>query len=212
MTKTLPIIPMRSSVLFPGMSLPISAGRPQTLKAIEAALRDPEHRVFAVAQRGDAEGVTPESLYTIGTIATISSVQRGLGGVRLVLEGHERAVAVRVVSSGDYLAATITDAVELPPLDAKDASFVALHREVRDRSAELAVKRGVPEEAVEQLLAQATEPGRLADLVAGYLDIPAPERQALLEALAIEDRLRRVLIHIQRQLEVASAQEKIQSK
>src|SRR5256885_11165102 len=117
MSKTLPIIPMRSAVLFPGASLPIAAGRPQTLKAIEAALRDPEHRVFAVAQRDDGDEVSAGNLYTMGTIATISSVQRGLGGVRLVLEGRERANAIRVAPGADgHLVATVSAAVELPPL------------------------------------------------------------------------------------------------
>jgi ATP-dependent Lon protease len=62
------------------------------------------------------------------------------------------------------------------------------------------------------MLARITEPGRLADLVAGYLEMPLAERQGLLEALSIEDRLRRVLIHVQRQIEVMSVQEEIQSK
>src|SRR5688572_8266642 len=216
MAKNLPIVPMRSAVLFPGMSLPITAARPQTLRAIEAALRDPEHRVFAVAQRDDGEDIKPDELYTIGTIATLGGVQRGLGGVRLVLEGHDRAVATRVTVAGtgkdDYLVAAVAAAVELPPLDPRDPTFVALHREVRARAAELATKRGVPDEAVEQMLEQITEPGRLADLVAGYLDVPVADRQGLLEALAVEDRLRRVLVHVQRQLQVLSAQEDSQSK
>jgi len=59
MSNTLPILPMRAGVLFPGMSLPISAARPQTLRAIEAALRDPEHRVLVLAQRDDQDEVTP---------------------------------------------------------------------------------------------------------------------------------------------------------
>jgi ATP-dependent Lon protease len=71
---------------------------------------------------------------------------------------------------------------------------------------------GLPDEAVEQFLAQAAEPGRLADLVAGYIDIPTPERQQLLETLSVEDRLRRVLVHVQRQIGVLEAQEDIQSK
>jgi ATP-dependent Lon protease len=203
---------MRNTVLFPGVSLPITAARPQTLKAIEAAMRDPDHRVFAVAQRDDSDDVTPENLFTVGTIATVSSVQRGLGGVRLVLEGHDRAVAVRVDAAHGHLVAQVSAAVELPPLDAKDSTFVALHRELRERAAELATKRGVPEEAVGQMLAQITEPGQLADLVASYLDAPVAARQALLEALAVDDRLRMVLIHVQRQIDVLSAQEEIQSK
>ncbi len=212
MSRNLPVIPMRSTVLFPGVSLPISAGRPQTLRAIEAALRDPDHRVLAVAQRSDAEDVNVDDLYTFGTVAKIGSVQRGLGGVRLILEGYERALIKRVAPQDGYLVATVSEATDLEPIDPKDNTFVALHREVRARAAELATKRGVPAEAVEQMLEQITEPGRLADLVAGYLEVPTAERQALLETLAIEDRLRGVLIHIQRQLAVLSAQEEIQSK
>ncbi|HET7504567.1 MAG TPA: LON peptidase substrate-binding domain-containing protein, partial [Kofleriaceae bacterium] len=212
MPNNLPIVPMRSAVLFPGVSLPITAARPPTLRAIEAALRDPEHRVLVVTQRSDVDEVLPEGLYTIGTIATISSVERGLGGIRVALEGRERGIAMRVAPKDGYLQATVSEAAELQPLDPKDPTFVALHREVRERAAELATRRGVPAEAVGQMLAQITEPGQLADLVAGYLDAPVAERQGLLEALAIEDRLRRVLILVQRQIDVLLAQEAIQSK
>jgi ATP-dependent Lon protease len=212
MSKNLPIVPMRNGVVFPGISLPITAARPQTLRAIEAAIRDPEHKVFVVAQRSEVDEVTADGLYTIGTVAAITSVERGLGGMRVALEGQERGIAMRVVVKDGYLLATVSEAAELPPLDAKDPTFVALHREVRERAAELATRRGVPAEAVGQMLAQITEPGLLADLVAGYLDAPVAERQGLLEALAIEDRLRRVLILVQRQIDVLSAQESIQSK
>jgi ATP-dependent Lon protease len=212
MSKTLPIVPMRTGVLFPGVSLPITAARPATLRAIEAALRDPEHRVFVVAQRDDVDDVTADGLYTFGVIATLSSVQRGMAGVRVVLEGLERGIAMRYTQHEGYLQATVADAVESQPLDAKDPAFVGLYREVRDRAGELAKKRGVPEETVEQMLTHIVEPGRLVDLVAGYLDIPVAERQALLEVLAIEDRMRRVLIHVQRQIELLSVQEDIQEK
>ena len=62
------------------------------------------------------------------------------------------------------------------------------------------------------MLAEVDEPGRLADLVAGYIDIPPAERQALLETLSVEERLRRVLVHVQRQIDVLAAQEDIQAK
>jgi ATP-dependent Lon protease len=212
MSKTLPIIPMRSGVLFPGVTLPITAGRSSTLRAIEAAMRDTELHVFAVAQRDDADEVLPEGLFTVGTIAKVSALQRGANGVRLALEGIERAIAVRIATRDGHLEATVTTATELPPLDPKDAAFVALHREVRERAAELAKKRGVFDGAVSQLLSSVPEPGQLADVIAGSLDAPTAERQAVLEELAIEERLRRVLIMMQRQLEVLAAQEQIQSK
>jgi ATP-dependent Lon protease len=211
MSENLPVVPMRTSVLLPGVSLPISAGRPGTMRAIEAALRG-DRRVFAVAQRQDGDEVSPESLYTIGTIATIGSVQRGIGGMRLLLEGQARGIALRVAPNGGYLEAAVSEAKELQPLDDRDPAFRAMYREARERAGELARKLGLPDEAAAQLLAEISDPGRLADVVAAHLEISPAERQALLETLAVEDRLRRVLVHIQRQIDVLSAQEEIQSK
>jgi ATP-dependent Lon protease len=212
-TLTLPVLPLRNAVLFPGVSFPISAGRAGTLRAIEQAVRQPDGLIFAVAQRSDVERVTPEGLYTIGTVASVGSVQRGPGGMRLLLEGKRRGIAMRVLEKKDgMLEAVVLDANEMGPADPKDPLFTALHKEARERAAELGAKMGLPDEAVEQFLAQVDEPGRLADLVAGYIDIPTPERQQLLETLSVEDRLRRVLVHIQRQISVLSAQEDIQSK
>jgi ATP-dependent Lon protease len=208
----LPVVPMRNSVLFPGVGLPINAGRPGTLRAIEAAVNGAQKKVFAVSQRQDGEDVSAEKLYTIGTIATIGSLQRGLGGVRLLLEGQSRGIALRYAPKKGYLEATIQEAHEMLPLDAHDPAFMALHREARERAAELGRKLGLPEETLDQVLAEVDEPGKLADLVAGYIDIPSAERQALLEMLAVEDRLRRVLVHVQRQIDVLSAQEDIQEK
>jgi len=90
-----------------------------------------------------------------------------------------------------YLEASILDAVEMQPLDPNDAAFVALRREARERAAELGRKTGLPDEMIEQILAEVDEPGRLSDLVAGYVEIPFAERQELLETLSVEDRLRR---------------------
>src|SRR5437667_286925 len=69
-----------------------------------------------------------------------------------------------------------------------------------------------PTEVVQQVLQGVTDPGALADLVAGHLDIQSLERQQLLETLAVEDRLRRVLVHVQRQIAVVDAQEDIKSQ
>ncbi|HLN57510.1 MAG TPA: endopeptidase La [Thermoanaerobaculia bacterium] len=213
-TLNLPVVPMKNAVLLPGVTFPITAGRPATLRAIEAAMNEKERRVFAVAQRQATEGevVTPDSLYTIGTIATVGSVQRSLGSVLLLLEGKSRGIATRFVSKDGRLEATVQEAREMLELDSRDPAFVALYHEVRERAAELGRKLGLPDEAISQFLEGVQEPGRLADLVAGYLDIPATEKQALLETLSVEDRLRRVLLHVQRQIEVLSAQEDIQSK
>ncbi len=209
---TLPVLPLRDAVLFPGVATPIGAGRPATLRAIEAALKQPDRKVFAVAQKENVDQVSPGVLYTTGTIARISQVQRNLGGVQLVVHGDARGTAVHYTETNGYLEATVRETSDLPPLNEKDAAFVALHREVRERAGELGQKSGLPTEVVQQVLQGVSDPGALADLVAGHLDIQSTERQQLLETLAVEDRLRRVLVHVQRQIAVLDAQEDIKSQ
>jgi len=209
---TLPVLPLRDAVLFPGVSTPIGAGRPATLRAIEAALKHEQRLIFAVAQRDNVEHVTPGLLYTTGTIARIGQVQRGLSGVQLILNGEVRGTAIHYTEVNGHLEAVVRELADLPPVKPDDAAFIALHREARQRAAELGEKSGLPEDVVKQVLEGVTDPGRLADLVAGYLDIKPLERQQLLEMLSVEDRLRRVLVHVQRQIAVADAQDDIKSQ
>jgi len=209
---TLPVLPLREIVLFPGVSTPIGAGRPTTLRAIEAALKGESRLIFAVSQRENVDHVTPSVLYTTGTIAKISQIQRGLGGVQLLLHGEKRGVALHYVENQGHLEAVVREVEDRAPLRPDDPAFVALHREARERAGELGQKSGLPEEVVRQVLEGVSDPGRLADLVAGYLEIDPAERQALLETLEVEERLRRVLVHVQRQIGVLDAQEHIKSQ
>lgn len=213
---TLPVLPLRNAVVFPGVAIPIGAGRPATLKAIEAALamsaKEGEPLVFAVTQRGDSDAVTPDVLYGIGTISNLAQIQRGVGGTRLILQGQRRGMAARITERDGHLEANVVVAEDMPPLDARNPAFIALHHEARERAAELGRKLGLTDEIIRQILAGVEEPGNLADLVAGYLDIPVPEKQQLLETLAVEDRLRQVLVHVQRQISVLEAQQDLKSK
>src|SRR5881296_3539275 len=209
---TLPVLPLRDIVLFPGVSTPIGAGRPTTLRAIEAALKGESRVIFAVSQRENVDRVTPSVLYTTGPIAKIRQIQRGPGGGELLLHGEKGGAALPYLDTQGHVGAGARGVEDLPPLRPDDPAFVALHREARERAGELGQKSGLPEEVVRQVLEGVTDPGKLADLVAGYLEIDAAERQALLETLSVEERLRRVLVHVQRQIGVLDAQEQIKSQ
>src|SRR5829696_7266678 len=209
--QTLPVLPLRGTVIFPGLTAPIAAGRPGTLRAIEAALKG-DRLVFAVAQRDNTDEPTPDILYSMGVIARIGQIQRGLGGVQLLLQGEQRATALQYTMTDGYLSAVIVPAEEMNPVDENDPAFTALQKETRERAAELGERRGLPEEVVHQVLDAVTEPGKFADLVAGYIELPVAEKQGLLETLNIEERLRRVLVHVQRQVGLLEAQEDIKSQ
>ena len=208
----LPVLPLREFVLFPGVAAPIQAGKPATLRAVEAALNSSDRLVFAVSQREDLPVVTPEALHTIGTVARIGQVQRGFAGMQLLLSGEYRGIAMRISEKDGYLHAVVREAEEMLPLNAQDAAFVGLFREARQRAAELGKKSGLPEDVVHQVLEGVSDPSRFADLVAAYTDVTPAQRQMLLETLSVEERLRRVLVHVQRQLKVLEAQEDIKSR
>jgi len=209
--QTLPVLPLRGTVIFPGLTAPIAAGRPGTLRAIEAALKG-DRLVFAVAQRDNTDEPTPDILYSMGVIARIGQIQRGLGGVQLLLQGEQRATALQYTTVDNYLAAVVQPVEEQKPLSEDDPAFVALYKEIRERAAELGERRGLPEEVVHQVLDAVTDPGRFSDLVAGYIELPVAERQGLLENMNVEDRLRRVLVHVQRQIGMIEMQEEIKSQ
>jgi ATP-dependent Lon protease len=209
--QTLPVLPLRGTVIFPGLTAPIAAGRPGTLRAIESALKG-DRLVFAVAQRDNTDEPAPEILYSMGVIARIGQIQRGLGGVQLLLQGEQRATSLQYTQGDGFLSAIVMPTEEMSPISESDAAFEALHKEARERAAELGEKRGLPEEVVHQVLDSVEDPGRFSDLVAGYIELTVPEKQGLLETLSVEERLRRVLVHVQRQIGMLEAQEEIKSQ
>ena len=94
----LPVLPLRETVVFPGVAVPISAGRPGTLQAVEAALSG-DRRIFAVAQRENRDEVEIDNLYTVGTVVRIAQVQRGTGGMQLLIHGEERGLALNITET-----------------------------------------------------------------------------------------------------------------
>jgi ATP-dependent Lon protease len=209
--QTLPVLPLRGTVIFPGLTVPIGVGRPGTLRAIEAALKS-DRLVFAVSQRENVDEPAPEQLYTMGVIGRIGQVQRGLGGVQLLLQGEVRATALHYHAADEYLTVDALPIEDMKAISEDDPAFQALYRETRERAIELGERRGMPEEVLHQVLDSVTEPGPFADLVAGYIELPVNEKQALLETLGVEERLRRVLIQVQKQIGMLAAQAEIKSQ
>ena len=210
--QLLPVLPLRETVIFPGTAVPISVGRPGTLRAVEAALAG-DHRLFAVAQRENREEVEPSNLYTVGTICKIVQVQRAPGGMQLLVHGQRRALAMEYLPGNDgSLVAHVRELEDIPPPDPEDPAFLALHRELRERAAELGRRRGVPPEVLRQFLEGVREPGPFADLIAFYVEIDTEAKQKLLETLNIEERLRSLLLIVQRQIALLEAQEEIQQQ
>jgi len=209
----LPVLPMRETVVFPGVALPISAGRPGTLEAIERVLEGEDRHLFAVCQRENVDDAEPEILYEMGVIVRVVQVQRTPGGLQLLIQGEKRAKSLSYQRAGEsMLEADLWVIDPQEPSKPFEPALIALDRELRERSVELGRRRGMPREALAQIVQGVEEPGAFADLVAFYLDLPAQEKQLLLELFPVSERMRRVLVGVERDLLRLEAQQEIQQK
>ncbi len=209
---SLPVLPLRETVVYPGVAVPISAGRPGTVEAVQEAL-DGDRRLFAVAQHENQDDPDPQILYAVGTIVRIIQTHRARGGIQLLVQGESRGRAVQYSRYGDsMLRATLVPLERHCPVDKADPGFKALDSELRQRAAELGTRRGQSAEALNQVIQGVDEPGAFADLVVFYLELPTAEKQRLLETLDDEERMRAALVAVERELVRIDAQEDIQAK
>ena len=211
--RSLPVLSLRDTVLFPGIATPITVGRLKTLRAVETALRveAEDKRLFAVAQRDAVEDPTPDGLYQIGVIARITQVQRFGSGLQLILACEGRATALRCSEADGIIRAVTVELADTPPQPADAPRIEALAREVREQALAYGRRRGAPEDVLKQFVGGIDEPSELVHHVAFYLDISTAEKQALLETLSTEQRLRSLTAHLHRQIQIAEMQEKIRS-
>ncbi len=209
---SLPVLPLRDTVVYPGVAVPISAGRPGTVEAVQDALEG-DRRLFAVAQHDNQDEPDPKILYAVGTVVRVIQTHRVRNGIQLLVQGEGRARALAFVSDGEaMLRATLVATEREGPVVEDDPAFLALDHELRQRAAELGTRRGVRSEAMSQLIQGVDDPGAFADLVAFYLELPTSEKQELLETLGDEDRMRASLVAVERELVRIDAQEDIQAK
>lgn len=209
---SLPVLPLRDTVVYPGVAVPISAGRAGTVEAVQEALEG-DRRLFAVAQQENVDDPHPDILYNVGTIVRIIQTHRVRGGMQLLVQGEGRAQSLSYFKDGEaMLQANLMTLERLPPQAPEDPAFQAMDGELRERAAELGTRRGVPVEALNQLIQGVDDPGAFADLVAFYLELPTADKQELLEILPDEDRMRAALVAVERELARIDAQEDIQAK
>ena len=207
----IPVLPMRGAVVFPGPTVPVAVSRAGTSRAVDEALAG-DRTVFVVAQRENTEQVSKDQLYSMGVIAKIGPIQRGINGMQLLINGESRAVALDYEVDGEVMRARVMPVKSLAPVKPNDPSFEGLYKELRQRAIEFGKQRGLSQEVLESVLESIQDPGQLADLVASQLELGVPERQTLLETLSIEERMRRALVHLQREIDIHRSQKLIQKQ
>ncbi len=191
--QTLPLLPMRDLVIFPGMMMPFVVGRERSIRALDRAI-EAGKRLFLSAQRDpELEDPDPSQIYSLGTISTIvQSLKRPDGTVKVLVEGVRRARIIEPTDEEDYLEVVvkpIPEGAEDETLTRKTRTLVRLFEKYVKLSSNL------PNEAVLAAVKK-DHPGRLADTVAAHLPLDVPAKQELLEIVDVESRLDRLTQYI----------------
>ncbi len=190
-TEELVIVPVRNMILFPGVVLPLMLGRERSVVAVRAAVAE-EREIGLLLQRDEREETPgPKDLYTVGTVGDIMRYWTAPDGRhQAICQGQSRFEIIEYVATEPVLIARVRRIEEVEkPSRALEARFVALKARAQEV---LAMAQGTPED-LEQAVQGIESPAMLADLVATFLDMPATEKQELLETFDLKKRLDRLL-------------------
>ena len=209
---SLPILSLRSSVLFPGSITPITVGREKSMKLI----RDVEAGtgiLGAVLQKeSDVEQPAPDDMYRIGTAARIlKTLDMPNGNLTVILHGLEKIEINEYLASEPYFTATVTPLKDSTP-SAGNVEFEALVESIKDVALNIiSVSPNIPKEASFAIKNIDSKRG-IINFICSNLDFEDADRQRLLEAPGLLARARRLLEILVREQQLVELKNKIQSK
>jgi ATP-dependent Lon protease len=206
-----PVLPVKSSVLFPHLLLPLAVGRPGSVAAVEAALVTEDKTLVVVAQKDiaiDDPGIN--DLYRVGTLAAIKKMDRAEHGYQIIVQGIARIELLEAVETKPFLKARVQPLAE-PTGEGTEVE--ALARAMLDQAAAVhALLQPDAPFTVEQMFAQVKDPLHQAYLLASMLNLDLSKSQALLETDSRADALRQIHEHLTHELQVLELRQKIASQ
>ena len=210
-TKTeFPLLALRDMVVFPGVQVGILVKRQKSIMALEAAMARDKMMVFTTQKTKDAEEPKNQDLYQIGTVGQIKEVLKSPDEtVRVVVEGMRRVEILDFVQTEPFFKVNIR-AIEETIV--RNPELETLARQIIDQFKQIvALGEMVPLDALITIFNTA-QPPRLADLIAYHLDIPLPDRQSILEAFDIKDRLAKLKKILVKKIESLGIERKVQAE
>jgi ATP-dependent Lon protease len=208
----LPVLPLRDIVIYPFMIVPLFVSREKSIRAVDEALGENRMILLASQKDLDKEEPTAEDLYAVGTAAVIMRMLKLPDGrIRILVQGLARAQIESVDATGEYLRSRVNVIHEVLPPD-RSLEVEALVRNVR-ASMEKAINLGKnisPE--VMAIIANLDDAGRLADLSASNLELKVEDAQSVLDIADTTARLRRVNDLLNKEIEVLTVQQEINTQ
>lgn len=205
----LPVLPLRGMMVFPYMMVHLDAGREQSISALEKAMLGEDKHVFLVAQRdSDLEDPQMPDLYSVGTVAEVKHLMKlPDGAIRVLVEGLYRGQIVSAIEQEeDYLIANVREYHD--KID-KSIEMEALVRVVVHEFEQwVKSSKKIPADAMVSV-SIIDDAGRLADMIAGHINLKLDDRQAILESIDVKERLEKLYGFLKREKDILDIERKI---
>ena len=210
--QTLPILPLRNTVLFPGVVIPITAGRDKSIQLIKDANNG--SKVIGVVSQKDEETENPDikDINTLGTVARILRVlQMPDGNTTVIIQGKKRFEIAEVLTRKPYITATVRETEEIRP-EKGNSEFLAIIDSIKDLALRIIRDNpNIPSEA-SFAIKNIQSDSFLINFVSSNLNLPVKEKQELLEIGSLQDRALATLKYMNIELQKLELKNDIQSK
>lgn len=208
----LPILPLRNTVLFPGVVIPITVGRDRSIRLIQDVYRGNKTLGVVSQKDGQIEEPRAEDLNKIGTIATIIRMLRMPdGSTTAIIQGKKRFEVMEMVKLEPYFTARVKEFEEIRPAK-DDKSFQALVSSLKDLATDI-IKHSpnIPTEA-QFALKNIDSPSFLVNFISSNMNAEVVEKQKMLEVADLRERASLLLAHLTKELQMLQMKNEIQSK
>lgn len=205
-----PVLPLRDIVVFPHMIVPLFVGREKSVSALEEVMNDDKQILLSSQIDPGVDDPDEDGIYKAGVLANVLQLLKLPDGtVKVLVEGIARVRITGFIENDKYFEASAEYLTEMP---GDMTTIEALTRTVSKEFERYSkVKKNIPEEAL-GAVSEASEPAKLADLVAGHLGIEVKQRQELLETLSVSERLEKVYGLMQGEMSVLQVEKKIKTR
>ena len=208
----LPILPLRNTVLFPGVIIPITIGRDRSIKLVNETYKN--DKVLGVLAQKDAAIETPtvSDLNSFGTVAHILKILKMPdGNITAIIQGRKRFELKEIIQQDPFYKATVTELIEQKPHKSNKA-FNALVDSIRDISLHIInLSPNIPSEAT-IAIKNIQSPSFLINFVSSNMNVTLKEKQELLENMDLHDRAKKALSLLTKELQMLEMKNEIQSK
>ena len=208
----LPILPLRNTVLFPGVVIPITVGRDKSIQAVKASYNK-DKLIGVVSQKdGNIEDPTPADLCQIGTVAKIiKMIKMQDGGTTIIIQGKKRFELLEMKEEDPFFKASVKVLVE-DKVDKENQDFQAYLSNIKDLATQIIqLSPNFPSEAA-MILKNIESPLFLINFVSSNLSVDVNDKQALLEQHNIKLRAEKLIQFLQQELQFVELKNKVANK